>query len=102
MGEPDKQHLMPLKKNEELDRDEKLDFYSGNDATTLTRNLHKRCLTCKERETLQVCYLLWFMVTLYVLYHDNPYRQGFSYPTPMDAQSSSGNLHQYPVLTNQD
>ena len=29
MGEPDQQHLMPLKKNEELDRDQKLVFCSG-------------------------------------------------------------------------
>ena len=56
MGEPGQRHLMPLKKNEELDRDEKLGFCSGNDATTLFRILYKRCLTCKERDTLQVCY----------------------------------------------
>ena len=56
MGEPVQQHLMPLKKYEELGRDEKLVFCSGNDATTLFRILYKRCLTCKERDTLQVCY----------------------------------------------
>ena len=66
MGEPDQQHLMPPKKMKS-DRDEKLVFCSGNDATTLFRNLHKRCLACKERDTLQACYLLCFMVRLSVL-----------------------------------
>jgi hypothetical protein len=35
MGEPDQQYLMPLKKYEELDKDEKLVFCSGGDAPTL-------------------------------------------------------------------
>jgi hypothetical protein len=35
MGQPDQQHLMPLKKYEELDKDEKLVFCSGSDAPTL-------------------------------------------------------------------
>ena len=55
-----------------LKRDEKLVFCSGNDAPTLFRNLHKRCLTCKDRDTLQACYPLWFMVRLCVLLPGNP------------------------------
>jgi hypothetical protein len=56
MGEPVQQHLMPLKKYEELDSDKKIVFCNRNNAPTLFRNLHKRCLACKERDTLQVCY----------------------------------------------
>ena len=67
MGEPDQQHFDATEKNEELDRDENIVRSSGNDAPTLFRNLHKRCLTCKERDTLQVCYPLWSMVRQYVL-----------------------------------
>ena len=68
MGEPDQQHLMQLKKYEELDRDENIFLSRGNDAPTLLRNLHKMCLTYKERNTLQVvCYSLWSMVRLCVL-----------------------------------
>ena len=67
MGKPDQQHLMQLKKYEELDRDEQLVFCSGNEAPNLFRNLHKRCLACKERDTLQVYYPLCSMVRLCVL-----------------------------------
>jgi hypothetical protein len=42
---------MPLKKYEELCRDETLVFCSGSDAPTLFRNLHKRLLAYKERDT---------------------------------------------------
>jgi hypothetical protein len=52
MGEPVQQHLMPLKKYAELDRDEKIVSRSRNDAPTLFRNIHKRCLVFKERDTL--------------------------------------------------
>ena len=47
MGEPGQQHLMPLKKYEELDRDEKIVLCSRNNAPTLFRNIHKRCLAYK-------------------------------------------------------
>ena len=40
MGEPVQQHLMPLKKYEELDRGENIVLSNGNDAPTLFRNLH--------------------------------------------------------------
>ena len=40
MGEPVQQHLMPLKKYAELDRDKKIVFCRRNDALTLFRNLH--------------------------------------------------------------
>jgi hypothetical protein len=48
MGEPVQQHLMPLKKYEELDREENIVLSNRNDAPTLFRNLHKWCLACKE------------------------------------------------------
>ena len=67
MGEPVQQHLMPLKKYAELDRDEQIVFCSRNDAPTLFRNLHKRCLAYNERGTLQVCYSLCSMVKLYLV-----------------------------------
>jgi hypothetical protein len=56
MGEPGQQHWMPLKKYEELDRDEKLVLSNRNVAPTLFRNLHKRCLAYNERGALQICY----------------------------------------------
>ena len=40
MGEPDSQHSMPMKKYEELDRDENIVLGRGNGAPTLFRNLH--------------------------------------------------------------
>ena len=42
---------MPLKKYEELCRDETLVFCSGSDAPTLFRNLYKGLLAYKERDT---------------------------------------------------
>jgi hypothetical protein len=55
MGEPVQQHLMQLKKYEELCRDEKLVFCSRNDSTTLFLILYKRWLTSKERIDFIYC-----------------------------------------------
>ena len=38
---------------------EKLVFCSGDNAPTHFRNLQKVYLACRERDTLQTCYLLW-------------------------------------------
>ena len=73
MGEPVQQHLMPLKKYEELDREEKNSLLKQKQCANSFSNLHKRCLACKERDTLQVCYPLCSMVRLSVLSPENPH-----------------------------
>jgi len=80
---------LALKKNGELDRDEKFILCSDDNELTLFRNLQKRFLVYMESVTLQTHYSL---------------SRGFPYPPPRVSMSRSmgfspWNLHQYPTST---
>jgi len=60
--------------------------------------IYKRCLSCRERGSLQTCYPLWSIVRL-LYYNLTALHRDSSYPPPGNVLSSSvglspGNLHQ--------